>query len=150
MNIKKKYKNILKQIHDVTQNIDLTQSDNLLKIVKMTKLKNKFNCIDFWNNFIPNISKPYSILNTDKESDDGNGSHWVSVFQEDNVIYLYDSFGRKHIMDEFCEAMHGLGFRCIYLNKKCDQQNRQQDCGIRSLLWLLFVDRFGIKEASKI
>lgn len=150
MNIRKQYKAILHQIEDVCKGFDLTQSNNLLKIVKMTKLKDRFNCIDFWDMFEPNVDKPYSILNTDRESDPGNGTHFVGCYQDNNVLYLYDSFSRKHVMDEFCEVMRELGYRCIYVNKKCDQQNTGQDCGLRSLLWLLFVQKYGIIEGSKI
>ena len=152
MNIKirKQYKDILKQIHDLTQDIDLTQSDNLLKIIDHTKINNLFNVIDYWDKFTPNALKPYSILNTDKESDTGNGTHWVGVFQEGNVLFLYDSFARKRIMKSFCDYMKKQGFKCVYVNKKTDQQSYMINCGIRSLLWLLFCQRYGIKEASKI
>ncbi len=37
-----------------------------------------------------------------------------------------------------------------YVNKKCDQGNLQINCGLRSLLWLLFVERYGIRQARKI
>jgi hypothetical protein len=150
MNIREKYKQILHQIEEICDEINLTQSDNLLKIIKMTKLKDKFNCIDFFDNFKPNNDKPYSILNTDRESDPGNGIHWVGVYQYDNFLYIYDTFARKHIMDRFCDEMNEFGYRCFYVNKKRDQQNKQINCGLRSLLWLLFVQRYGIKQASKI
>ena len=83
MNIKirKEYKEILHMIEDVCINFDTTKSDNLMKIIKMTKLKDKFNIIDFCDNFEPNESKPYSILNTDHENDKGNGTHWVVYFK---------------------------------------------------------------------
>ena len=151
MNIKirKQYKDILKQIHDVTQDIDLTQSDNLLKIINHTKIKNLFNVIDYWDKFIPNALKPYSILNTEA-SFEGQGVHWVGCFQDGKTVYLYDSFSRKNIMNRFCKDMEKQGYTCIYTNKKTDQQNHQLNCGIRSLLWLLFVERYGIKEARKI
>ena len=150
MNIRKEYKELLHKIRKACEEIDMTQSNNLLKIVNVTRLKGKFNCIDFYDNFIPNEDRPYSILNTDRESDIGNGTHFLGVFQEGNVIYIYDSFGRKHIMDRLCDDMHKLGYKCEYVNKKSDQQNTGQDCGIRSLLWLLFVQRYGIQQAKKI
>ena len=53
-------------------------------------------------------------------------------------------------MNRFCDEMHELGFRCVLVNKKGDQQNKQINCGLRSLLWLLFVEKYGIKQASKI
>ena len=149
MNIRKEYKAILHQIEDVCIGFDLTQSDNLLKIIKMTRLKDKFNCINFWDNFTPNIDNLYSILNT-TSSNEGQGVHWIGVFQDGNVIYIYDSFGRKNIMNRFCEEMGEIGYKCLYVNKKGEQQGYQMNCGIRSLLWLLFVDKYGIKQASKI
>ena len=59
MNIREKYKQILHQIEEICDEINLTQSVNLLKIIKMTKLKDKFNCLDFFDNFKPNNDKPY-------------------------------------------------------------------------------------------
>ena len=148
--IRTEYKQILHKIEDVCKDFDTTQSDNLMKIINMTKLKNLFNCLDYWDKFKPNADRPYSILNTDRESDPGNGTHWVGTFQDDKVLYIYDSFGRKNIMNRFCDEIHELGFRCVLVNKKSDQQNKQINCGLRSLLWLLFVEKYGIKQASKI
>ena len=149
MNIKREYIDILHKIEQVCIEFDTTKSTNLLKIVKMTNLKDIFNCVDFWDNFKPNVDKPYSILNNEA-SFEGNGVHWVGVFQDGNKLYIYDSFGRKHIMDRFCNEMEKQGYKCRYINKKTDQQTNQMDCGLRSLLWLLFVHRYGIKQASKI
>ena len=152
MNIKirKEYKELLHKIEDVCIDLDTTKSDNLMKIINMTKLKNLFNIIDFWNRFEPNASKPYSILNTDHEDDPGNGLHWVGVFQDNKTIYVYDSFARKNIMSRFCEEIEKQGYTCKYVNKKGDQQTSQINCGLRSLLWLLFVEKYGIRQASKI
>ena len=85
MNIRKEYKSILHQIEGICVDFDTTQSHNLLKIIMMTKLKDKFNTIDFWNNFSPNEDKPYSILNTES-SNEGQGLHWIGCFQEGNLI----------------------------------------------------------------
>jgi hypothetical protein len=149
MNIRKKYKDVLHKIEHVCAEFDTIKSDNLMKIVKMTKLKELFNVIDFWDKFEPNADRPYNILNTDSEDDKGNGTHWVSVFQDNKTIYLYDSFGRKNIMKRFCDEMNELGYRCEYVNKKGDQENLQVNCGLRSLLWLLFVQRYGIQQEKK-
>ena len=148
--IRQQYKQILHKIEDVCKEVDTTQSTNLMKIINMTKLKNLFNSLDFWDKFKPNVDRPYSILNTDRESDPGNGIHWVGIFQDDKVFYIYDTFARKNIMNRFCDEMSELGYRCVYVNKKGDQQSYMIDCGLRSLLWLLFVEKYGIKLASKI
>ena len=147
--IKQFYKETLHEIKDETKHLDTTMSDVLYDIVKLTKIKKKFNIIDFWDMFQPNGKKYYSILNTDS-STDGEGLHWVACYQKDNMIYIYDSFARKKIMQSFADKMKALGYTCIYTNKKSDQQNKQIDCGLRSLLWLLFVDKYGIDKAKVI
>lgn len=129
--IKQFYKKTLREIKDATQHLDTTMSNVLYDIVKMTKIKKKFNIIDFWDMFEPNVKKCYSILNTDS-STDGGGLHWTSVYQKDNMLYIYESFAHKRIMKPFVDKMKKLGFKCVYINKKVDQQNHQFDCGIRS------------------
>ena len=62
----------------------------------------------------------------------------------------YDSFARKKIMKPFVDKMKKLGYNCVYVNKKSDQQNQQIDCGLRSLLVLLFVQKYGIDKAKLI
>ena len=141
--IKKIYKETLREIKDATQHLDTTMSDVLYDIVKLTKIKKKFNIIDFWDMFKPNVKKCYSILNTDS-STDGGGLHWVGCYQKDDIIYIYDSFARKKIMSQFVDKMKHFGFKCVYVNKKSDQQNQQIDCGLRSLLFLLFVENTGL------
>ena len=147
--IKQFYKDTLHEIKDETKHLDTTMSDVLYDIVKLTKIKKKFNIIDFWNLFEPNVKKCYSILNTDS-STDGGGVHWVGCYQKDDIIYIYDSFARKRIMKPFVDKMKRLGFKCVYVNKKVDQQNHQIDCGLRSLLFLLFIEKFGIEKAKLI
>ena len=147
--IKTIYKETLREIKDATTHMDTTMSNVLYDIVKMTKIKKKFNTIDYYDMFTPNVKKPYAILNSDA-STDGGGVHWVACYQKDNMIYIYDSFARKRIMLKFINKMQALGYTCIYTNKKSDQQNKQIDCGLKSLLWLLFVDKYGIDKASLI
>jgi len=148
MNIRKEYKDVLHEMIKATSNIDTKRSDVLLKIIKKSNIKNKFNLIDYWDLFKPNVKKCYSILNTDA-STDGEGIHWIGVFQMNDVIYIYDSFARKNIMKPFVDKMNILGYKCIYTNKKSDQGNMQETCGIRSLIWLLFVDKYGI-DATRL
>ena len=53
-------------------------------------------------------------------------------------------------MSRLCEGIEKQGYTCKYVNKKGDQQSYMIDCGLRSLLWLLFVDKYGILQSSKI
>ncbi len=149
MNIRKEYKNVLHDMIKATENIDTKRSDVLLKIIKLTNIKNKINCVDFWDMFKPNVKKCYSILNTDA-STDGDGVHWISCYQMNDIIYIYDSFARKKIMKPFVDKMKILGYKCVYTNKKSDQGILQENCGIRSLIWLLFVDKYGIDKTRLI
>ena len=147
--IKKIYKETLREIKDATKHMDTTMSNVLYGIVKLTKIKKKFNIIDYYDMFKPNVKKTYSILNTDS-STDGGGLHRVGCYQKDNMLYIYDSFARKRIMKPFVDKMKKLGYNCVYVNKKSDQQNQQVDCGLRSLIWLLFVEKYGIEKAKLI
>ena len=140
MNIRKEYKNVLHDMIKAIEHVDTKRSDVLLRIIKLTNIKNKINCVDFWDNFEPNVKKCYSILNTDA-STDGEGVHWISCYQKDSLIYIYDSFARKKIMKPFVDKMNILGYKCVYTNKKSDQGNMQDTCGLRSLLFLLFVEK---------
>ena len=149
MNIKKEYIYVLHEMIKSTENVDTKRSDVLLKIIKLSNIKKKINIIDYWDMFKPNDKKCYSILNTDA-STDGEGVHWISCYQKDNLIYIYDSFARKKIMKPFVDKMKNLGYKCVYTNKKSDQGVLQENCGIRSLLWLLFVDKYGIDKAKLI
>ena len=45
--VRTEYKQILHKIEDVCKDFDTTQSDNLMKIIYMTKLKNLFNCLEY-------------------------------------------------------------------------------------------------------
>ncbi len=48
-----------------------------MKIIKFSpRMKNKFNCIDFWDRFTPYIKRPYSILNREATFNNNSGVHW--------------------------------------------------------------------------
>ena len=76
----------------------------------------------------------YSILNTDKESNAEMAPiAGIASYQQDKLnIFM--------MMNNFINAMNQLGYKCAYVNKISDQQNNQLDCGLRSMLWLLFIE----------
>ena len=43
MNIRKEYKDVLHEMIKSTENVDTKRSDVLLKIIKLSNIKNKFN-----------------------------------------------------------------------------------------------------------
>ncbi len=53
----------------------------------------------------------YSIINTDN----AEGVHWTSVYQEHNKVYVFDTFGRdiKKLMPEFAKRAKMEGYNII-------------------------------------
>ena len=92
----------------------------------------------------------YSIINTDN----GVGEHWLSVYQDHNNVYVWDSFGRdiKKLMPEFAKRAKVEGYNIITANKRYDheQEATQNDCGLRSLAWLILAKSKGIKTATLV
>ena len=92
----------------------------------------------------------YSIINTDN----GQGVHWISVYQERHSVYVWDSFGRdiKKLMPEFAKRAKVEGYNIITANKRYDheQEATQNDCGLRSLAWLILAKSKGIKTATLV
>ena len=92
----------------------------------------------------------YSIVNTDN----GSGIHWTSVYQEHDKVYVFDTFGRdiKKLMPQFAKRAKVEGYNIIKSNKKYEyeQEVKQNDCGLRSLAWLILAQSKGIKTASLV
>jgi hypothetical protein len=95
-----------------------------------------------------NDLKPYAILNLDKSTE--SGSHWIAAAYHDGKIHIYDSFGRK--ASKIIPSIYrGNGGRPV-INSDLDpeQDERETNCGARSLAWLLMFDRYGPKKAMLI
>lgn len=94
--------------------------------------------------------KSYCIMNTDGHTK--SGTHWLAVYRDKNKIYIYDSFARKidRLIPDFCKKMASNGFQLIQANQKLDQGEKQEDCGLRSAVWLLCVCHDGINKAIHI
>lgn len=143
------YINILKQL-ETTSPINFYDSVQLTNMAKNTRLRNKWNTCNSWDLFRPNDHKIYSILNTDDSSK--SGTHWVAVVQNGKTLYVYDSFGRtkEYLMKQFNDWMNSNGYKVVFVNKKPDQNGKQVNCGLRSLLWLIFVDKYGLNKCKNI
>ena len=92
----------------------------------------------------------FAIINTDK-SDQG-GEHWVAIHKYKNKIYVYDSFGRhtKNLLKNFNKMVKGAGCDVIDAEYDAEQNDNQEDCGIRCIAFLLIVKAMGIKSALTI
>jgi hypothetical protein len=92
----------------------------------------------------------YSIVNTDNNE----GVHWVGVYQEHNNVFVFDTFGRSIIklMPEFHKRARTNGYIIFKANSKYDreQEEVQNDCGLRCLAWLILTQSKGINNTKKI
>jgi hypothetical protein len=86
----------------------------------------------------------YMIVNTDNS--DGPGSHWVGLVKQDNDLYMYDSFGRKP--RELSPEFNGKGYNPT--NPNVEQDIQDNDCGIRTLTYLILSKQYGAKRVSKV
>lgn len=86
------------------------------------------------------------ILNTSNTNE--NGEHWVAVWNENNNIYVFDSFGRsiERLLPYFNNLMGGG----IIYNDNKKQYDYQEDCGQRCISFLLLAQKYGIKKAIKL
>jgi len=90
----------------------------------------------------------YAIVNTDNKK----GVHWLACYRDKNKVYVYDSYGRilDRLVPDFCSALKGNGFQIIQSNHNIDQGEKAQDCGLRSVSWLLCCKNLGVSEAMTI
>ena len=98
---------------------------------------------------IPRLNdlKSYAILNLDKSNQ--AGSHWVAIAHKDGMTYLYDSFGRKGVKI-IPSLYHSGNGRIINTDLDKEQDEKETNCGARSLSWLLMFDKYGAKNAILI
>lgn len=147
--IRKEYIKTLRELETVSH-INFYDNKQLNDMAKKSRLKNKWNTCDSWNLFRPNNNKIYSILNTDDSSK--SGTHWLACYQNGNTLYVYDSFGRtkEYLMKQFNDWMNRNNYKVIFVNKKGEQNGKQLNCGLRCLLWLIFVDKYGLTKCKNI
>ena len=102
---------------------------------------------DYYN---PNNEVSYCVINTDSSKE--NGEHWVAVYKKRNKLYIYDSFGRKtnNILKEFYNKMTKHGFKIIESKRDPEQADKQEDCGLRCVSFLLVVKYCGVDRALEI
>lgn len=140
------YKYILKNIVKTLLGTGTTYSNDLERVGEQM-LGRKFGGV-YASDVKLNLSdnSPYAIINLDKS--DEPGSHWIAVAKENEHLYCYDSFGRqtKHIIPSLLK--HGL--KVITVDKDAEQRVEQNDCGQRSISFLLVFENFGSGVAKLI
>ena len=97
----------------------------------------------------PPGTEAYFIINVDGSNHPG--SHWLAVYKSPdlNKYLIYDSFARKskRLIPKFIKT---VGFRYVDVNKKSDQEVKEDNCGQRSLAMLVFIKKYGYKKAKLI
>lgn len=146
--IEKEYQKVLKYMqqrlgNEVTFNTDLEKTG-------LKYLGGKFKGV-FPSDKIPKLDnlKPYAILNLDNSSKPG--SHWIGVAYDDKTdnVLVYDSFGRKSskIIPNIYNAFGG---RVVDTDYDKEQRIKEDNCGQRSLAWLIIRDKYGSKLAKLV
>jgi len=77
------------------------------------------------------------IINTDRKGQ--SGTHWLAGINNNNKIYLYDSFGRDNL--RFTSLQNK---KIIYTNPDKEQREEQVDCGQRCISALLVYYKHGL------
>jgi hypothetical protein len=92
-------------------------------------------------------AKPYAILNLDRSG--MSGSHWISIARQGKFTYVYDSFGREstQIIRDLVYSGNG---KIVDTEYDAEQLESEDDCGARSIAWLLVFDLYGAKLALEI
>jgi hypothetical protein len=91
----------------------------------------------FSSDTVPKDSGLY-IVNLDPA--DKPGTHWVGLYQSPKSRVVYDSFGRKDL----------LQFEAKYTEPDKEQLEVSNNCGARSLAWLILVKHWGIAMGMQI
>lgn len=141
------YNKILKDITDAMGDKSTFMSE--LNGVGRKLLGVKFHGV-YPSDKIPRLNdlSPYCILNLDKSNE--SGSHWVALAKlEDGASVIYDSFGRDH-MKIIPNLQYSGNGRIIQPEDDSEQHVLQMDCGQRCCAFLVFLDRYGVKNALYI
>jgi hypothetical protein len=135
----------VKEIEKMVGHNKGTYSDELEKVGKKLFGK-KFDGVYSADNYRLKKNK-YFIVNLDKVRQPG--SHWIAIATDNkNRAYLYDSFGRdtKEIID-----VSGNGNNGTYdAEHDAEQDDKEENCGQRSLAWLFIYDKWGKETAMQI
>ncbi len=148
-NIQKDYENIKDYMCSILGD-NLTFSKDLERLGKQLygiKFKGVFS-----SDKIPRVNEisPYAIINLDNSSEPG--SHWVAIAydSDENSVYMYDSYGRKST--KILPSLHRFYGAGIVVDSDSDAEQRMKEnnCGQRSLAWLMVFDKNGSQKAKLI
>ena len=93
-------------------------------------------------------NKSMFVFNVDTKK--MKGSHWVAAYVNNNIVYLYDSFGRtsQNLIPIFIKNLKNMKY--VDSDYDVEQKNQEINCGHRCISWLRVVKELGINSALKI
>lgn len=146
----RKYNTLYKEMIKLFGHDGMTMTTELTKIGKKL-FKSKY-LGTFPQDKLPEkiYTKPtfYAIINVDTQG--MPGSHWTAIagFRNSDKILVFDSFGRaaKTLLPTL---KHGSG-QVVNTDLDAEQKIIQESCGQFSMAWLLFVEKYGLKNAKLI
>ena len=142
MNIVKEYKNNLIHLENILGDSS-TDSEQLYKIGKY--LFNKIFVGVFPSDQVPSFkNNQCCILNTDDS--EHKGIHWCSLYKYNNKYYFYDSYNRDYKI----LSKNWKNKKWINANKDIDQAYTEEDCGPRSMAWLISFNKWNTKIINVI
>lgn len=150
MAVRELYKSILDRVHrEVT---DQETDEDVLRAVCKRVLGKKFAGVYAADDpgFHTIKKKRYAILNASKRQT--GGTHWYAVCRIGDMLLVSDSFGRD--IHQYCEDIPNLTQNGRYTirntDRKPEQKINQNDCGARSISWLMLCDIYGPHAAKLI
>lgn len=120
---------------------DVTYSNDLNRVGKQMFGSNFLGV--FPSDQIPDLGEgQYALINLDKS--DQPGSHWTAISMQNGHKVFYDSFGRNHkrILSSIGGAIDTEG--------DAEQAKRENNCGPRSLAFLMVLNKMGLDAALTI
>jgi hypothetical protein len=95
--------------------------------------------------------RPYAIVNGSTRA--SGGTHWFGVcFYGSNNLLCSDSFGRpiRNFSEDYNALTRNGRLRIRNSDRRPEQRVRENNCGQRSLTWLIVCDRLGPHAAAAI
>ncbi len=92
---------------------------------------------------IPVLKKNKYLIVNNEDSTQG-GEHWLGVIKTDNDnVYIYDSFGRRHykILPELKQSGNGY---VLETENDPEQHKLEYNCGARCMASLMVYDNHGL------
>jgi hypothetical protein len=92
----------------------------------------------------------YFIINTDTKRE--KGTHWLGVVKVKNTYTIFDSFGRhsNRLVPIFIRGVQAQHSHVEDNDYDVVEAINADDCGQRSLSYLMIVDKYGIEKARQI